>query len=302
MAKVVITHNMNIEDAVSEALSLLDIKDLIQNKIVAIKPNDTWASKADKTAVTQPDTLRGVLRHIKKFNPKELVVTGGSGASETGEIFETAGLMDVVNEEGAAFFDHNRPPFAEVKLEYSPDRDVKGPQKNVMVNPKVFEYETLIAVNQLKIHETATVTLGLKNIAMSFPAADYYGHPRGSYRRPHNFFEDMHSFIAAMARQFPISLSVTVGHPAMIGTGPIGGHTFETGLAIASLDPLACDAVGARLLGFNPQGVHHIWEAARLGLGVIDFGEMEFPALSLQEAVSIFSKAAYGKEIFLEHA
>jgi hypothetical protein len=28
----------------------------------------------------------------------------------------------------------------------------------------------------------------------------------------------MHSFIAAMAKRFPIDLAITVGHPAMIGT------------------------------------------------------------------------------------
>ena len=32
---------------------------------------------------------------------------------------------------------------------------------------------------------------------------------------------------------------------AMIGIGPIGGHTFETGLVIASRDPVAADTVGA---------------------------------------------------------
>ena len=62
-------------------------------------------------------------------------------------------------------------------LQYAPNIEVKGPQQSVMVNPRVLEYETLIALNQLKLHETATVTLALKNIAMSFPAADYYGHP-----------------------------------------------------------------------------------------------------------------------------
>jgi len=38
------------------------------------------------------------------------------------------------------------------------------------------------------------VTLALKNIAMSFPAADYYGHPRARQRERHHFMEDMHSF------------------------------------------------------------------------------------------------------------
>jgi uncharacterized protein (DUF362 family) len=61
-----------------------------------------------------------------------------------------------------------------------------------------------------------------------------------------------------MARRFPIQLAITVGHPATIATGPLGGHAVETGLVIASEDALAADVVGARLLGFNVQGVRHL--------------------------------------------
>lgn len=301
MTTVAITHHADIDQAIQEALNHLDCAPLLKGKTVAVHPNDTWASSEDKTAVTQPDALRSVLRYIGRFSPKELVVTGGSGAGETDEIFKLAGLMEVVRAEGARFFDHNRPPFEEVSLDYGQDAEVTGPQKSVMVNPRVLEYDTLIALNQLKVHETATVTLALKNVAMSFPAADYYGHPRGERKHKHDFFKDMHSFIAVMGRRFPIHLAITVGHPAMIGHGPIGGHTFETGLAIASTDPLAADVVGARLLGFGVQGVRHLWEAARLGVGESELERMRFPALGMQKAYSIYTKAAYGKELELEH-
>jgi uncharacterized protein (DUF362 family) len=170
-----------------------------------------------------------------------------------------------------------------------------------MVNPRVTEYDTLIALNQLKVHATATVTLALKNVAMSYPAADYYGHPRGTCQRPHRFFDDMHSFIAAMARRFPIHLAITVGHPAMIGYGPIGGHTFETGIAIASTDPVAADVAGAQLLGFQAQAVRHLWEAGRLGLGETEVERMEFPAMKMAEAFAAFTRAAYGRAIEYEH-
>src|SRR5207237_1860253 len=132
-----------------------------------------------------------------------------------------------------SWFDDNRPAVQSVNLEYKPSADVRGPQKAVMVNPRVLAYETLVALNQLKLHETATVTLALKNIAMSFPAADYYGHPRSQQRHRQHFFDDMHSFIAAMAKRFPVHVAVTVGHPAMLGTGPLGGHAVETGLTIS---------------------------------------------------------------------
>ena len=88
----------------------------------------------------------------------------------------------------------------------------------------------------------------------------------------------------------------------MIGIGPIGGHTFETGLVIASTDPIAANAVGAQLLGFTARGVHHIWEAARLGLGECDTDRMKFPRMSLDAAFAAFTRADYGHSLSLEHA
>jgi uncharacterized protein (DUF362 family) len=302
MAKVALTQNASIERAVADALGTLDLAPLVSGKCVAVKPNETWASADDKTGVTQPDTLRAVLGHLKRFGPRELIVTGGSGAAETDEIFRIVGLMQVVEEEGATFFDHNRPPFTSAALEYSPADDVAGPQAAVMVNPRVLEYETLVSLAQLKLHETATVTLSLKNIAMSFPAADYYGHPRHSQKHANAFFQDMHSFIAAMARRFPIHLAIIAGHPAMIATGPLGGYAVETGIVIASTDPIAADVVGARLLGFRHQAVRHLWEAGRLGLGQLDTDQMEVPALSLQAGIEAFTEAAYGQRLTFEHA
>jgi uncharacterized protein (DUF362 family) len=297
MAVVSITHNEDVGKAIYAALGYIDVEPLIRGKVVAVKPNETWASPEKTTGVTQPDTLRAVLRYVKQFGPKELVVSGGAGAAETDEVFRLVGMMDVVEEEGATFFDHNRPPFQQVELTYAPDKDVQGPQLSVMVNPRVLEYETLIAVSQLKMHATATVTLAMKNIAMSYPAADYYGHPRAKQYHQHEFFTDMHSFIAAMIKRFPIHLAITVGHPAMIGTGPIEGYTFETGLVIASTDAVAADATGARLMGFYADAVHHIWEAGRLGLGETDVTKIEYPALSLKEAIGIFTEAAYGHRL-----
>jgi uncharacterized protein (DUF362 family) len=303
MTRVVITQDKTaIGRAVAEALgNVPELDRLVRDKVVAVKPNDTYADEKDKSGVTQPDTLRSVLRHLKGFSPRELVVSGGAGAGETDEVFRVAGLMEVVEQEGAKFFDHNRPPFQEVALEYRPEADVQGPQRSVMVNPRVLEYETLISLAQLKLHQTATVTLALKNIAMSYPAADYYGHPRKKEEHENKFFDDMHSFIAAMVKRFPIQLAIVVGHPAMIATGPLGGLPVETGLVIASTDALAADVVGAKLLGFGPQAVRHLWEAGRLGLGETKPDKMEFPALSLRQAIERFTEAAYGHRLTFEH-
>ena len=83
----------------------------------------------------------------------------------------------------------------------------------------------------------------------------------------------------------------------MIGTGPLDGHLVETGLVIASTDPLAADVVGAYLLGFKIQAVRHLWEAERLSVGESRMERMQFPAMSLKDAVAAFTQAAYGERL-----
>jgi hypothetical protein len=50
------------------------------------------------------------------------------------------------------------------------------------------------------------------------------------------------------------------------------------------------------------KAVRHLWEAGRLGLGETDTDAMEFPALSLQQAIEEFTEAAYGRRLTFEHA
>src|SRR4051812_29222726 len=113
MTKVVITQDKTeFGRAIAEALgNVPELDRLVRDKVVAVKPNDTYADEKDQSGVTQPDTLRAVLKHLKGFSPRELIVSGGSGAGETDEVFRVAELREVVEQEGAKFFDHNRPPF-----------------------------------------------------------------------------------------------------------------------------------------------------------------------------------------------
>src|SRR5919204_5541094 len=94
MAEVVITRHDRIETAIDEALAHIVLERLVRGKRVAVKPNDTWASRDDTTGVTQPDTLRAVLRAIKRHGPRELVATGGAGAAGNEEVFCLGGAVD----------------------------------------------------------------------------------------------------------------------------------------------------------------------------------------------------------------
>lgn len=281
-SSVAIAYHENTGRAIFDALHRLDnLSELFEDKYVAIKPNDTWASPRDLTPCTQADSVRAVIQYVKRYRPRGIIVTGGSGDEETDNVFRYLGIDKVTEEEGVEFVDHNRPPFTPVALEY-------GPHKEVMVNQRVLEYDTLISLAQHKVHHAATVTLTMKNIAMSYPAADYYGHPREAKIHSHRFLDDIHSFIVGMCLRFPIALGIIAGHPVMIEKGPIGGITFESGLVIASRDCVAADYIGARLLGI--ERVKHIDDAARLGLGKASLDAIAFPGLSVDEALRIFNE------------
>ena len=130
------------------------------------------------------------------------------------------------------------------------------------------EYEKLVSLAQLKVHSTATVTLAIKNIAMSYPAAGYYGYPRVSQERhPHNILDGQAGVSRRHAHAVPDRPGDRLGQPAMIGKGPIGGKAVETGLVIAGRNPVSVDSVGAYLLGFETLGVQHIRQAEQMGLG-----------------------------------
>ena len=293
---VSIAHDLkDIEKAINTALSELALDDF-RDKVVAIKPNETTATSKDKTACTQADTLRATIRFVKNLHPKSIVVTGGSGGMKTDEAAAALGYPEVIASEGVEWFDHNMPPFVAVEVPF-------GPQRSIMVNPRVLEYEKLVSLAQLKVHSTATVTLAIKNIAMSFPCAEFYGYPRvGQERHPHNILQDKQAYLAGMLQSFPIDLAIVVGHPAMIGKGPIGGKAVETGLVIAGRNAVSVDSVGAHLLGFETLGVQHIRQAAELGLGIPlapigkESGDtrLKIKGLSVEEATKIFRKAAYG--------
>jgi uncharacterized protein (DUF362 family) len=289
-------HAKDIGKALTRALGEVALDDF-KDRVVAIKPNDTTATGDNKDACTQADSLRATIRLVKDLHPRQIIVTGGAGKDQTEDVFRIMGYLEVINDEGVEWFDHNRAPFVPVELPF-------GPQRRVMVNPRVLEYEKIVSLAQLKVHQTATVTLSIKNIAMSFPAADFYGHPRvGQELHPHNILKDKHAFLVGMLMRFPIDLAIVVGHPAMIGKGPVGGKPVETGLVLAGRNPVSVDTVGAYLLGFETLGVQYLHQAVQLGLGVPysdpehegEPGRLTIKGVSVEEATRIFRRAAYGE-------
>jgi uncharacterized protein (DUF362 family) len=61
----------------------------------------------------------------------------------------------------------------------------------------------------------------------------------------------------------------------MEGDGPICGMPVELHLAIAGVDPIACDAVGAFLMGFDPLSIGYLALAHETRMGTADMENIE---------------------------
>lgn len=282
---VAITKALTEGKSLEKALDLLPIDEIIKkgDKVI-ITPNWVKDKEAKEGVVVGPKTLQKLIQYIKTKEPSTIYIATGSGGVETTQVMTSVGYDKVIKEEEVEFVDMNYGPFVELELGHQIIRSTP-------INKVVEEADVIISFTQLKYHEEATVTASIKNIAMGYPPASVHGFPK----KETGIHEDLHGFIRSMANKVPIDLAIISLDKAMIGTGPIFGQAVDTpGLIIASTDPVAADSVGARLLGFLPQGVAYLYGLYKDGLGEANPKNMTIKGLDLVEAEKIFSKAAYG--------
>lgn len=284
---VAITKALTEGKSLEKALDLLPIDKIIQkgDKVI-ITPNWVKDKGPKDGVVVGPKTLQRLIQYVKTKEPSAIYIATGSGGTETTEVMTRVGYDKVIKEEDVEFIDMNYGPFIELKLDHHII-------KTTPINKIVDEVDVIISFTQLKYHEEATVTASIKNVAMGYPPASVHGFPK----KQTGIHEDLHGFIRSFAKKVPIDLAIISLDKAMIGTGPIFGQAVDTpGLIIAATDPVAADSVGARLLGFLPQGVAYLYGLYKDGLGEADPMNMTIKGLNLIEAEKIFSKAAYGNK------
>jgi uncharacterized protein (DUF362 family) len=289
---VSINKNVTEQQSIVEALNLLPMDKIIKERDrVVITPNWVKANPPQTATVVGPETLRQLIRYIKNRKVKEIIVAVGSGGDDTKNVFRAIGYDKVIQEEKVRFIDLNFGPYTDLELGHRIIYKTK-------INTLVEEMDVLISFTQLKHHEEATVSGAVKNMALSWPPAEIHGFPKKQL----GIHEDLHGFITAMAKKIPIDLSIISADKTMIGTGPSHGKAISTeGLVIASTDPIAADAIGARLLGFLPQAVQYLYALYKEKIGEADPKNMTLKGITLEEAEKLFSIAAYGQEIVLDY-
>jgi uncharacterized protein (DUF362 family) len=277
-------------NCVEDVLNMINAPSLIkQGACVVITANMVDNKAASTGTVVHPDLLRKIIRYVKNYKPSRIVVAAGSGGAPTMQVFEEIGFSKVIQDEAIEFVDLNYGPYTEISLNH----DIVPSTK---INKLCEEMDVHISFTPIKMHKEATVSLGIKNMALSWPPAEIHGMPKKNL----GIHEDLHNFIAAMGEVVPIDITILSGMNGMIWTGPSDGKAVSSNLIVAGTDPVATDAVAARMMGLLPQAVHYLFELNRRGLGQADVTKMSIKGVSIIQAEEIFSMAALGQSIAID--
>ncbi len=277
-------------NCIEEALELIDARRLIkEHDTVVITPNMVDSKSAATGTVVHPDLLRKLIRYVKKSNPFRIVIAAGSGGTQTSKVFDEIGFNRVIEEERVEFIDLNYGPYTEITLNNKIVPSTK-------INKLLEEMDVHISFTPIKMHKEATVSLGIKNVALSWPPGEIHGIPKKNL----GIHEDLHNFITAMGEAVPIDITILTGMNGMTGTGPSDGKPVNSHLVVAGTDPVAADAVACRLMGFLPQAVQYLFQLFRNGVGEADVKKLDLRGVPLVQAEELYSMAAIGERIAID--
>jgi uncharacterized protein (DUF362 family) len=274
---------------------------------VVIKPNMTAGGRVltldglptIDTYVTHPDVTRAIALLAREAGAKRIILVEGWGL----DIWEANQYGEMIKELGAEPLNLDEP---------APEADfLKIPVKNhfelswIWLHKAIAEADTFISVPKMKCHASCGITLSIKNIFGCTPLPRYRERPNEQSRttmHAGNWGQRLPRILVDVLRARPIDFCVVDGISTIDqGEGPwnngVAGtriRTVRPGLLMAGRNPVAVDAVGTAVMGFDPRakpreapfpsGLNHIALAAEAGLGTNRLEEIEVRGVAIQDA------------------
>jgi uncharacterized protein (DUF362 family) len=223
---------------------------------ILLKPNLVNTSPPPITLPVA--AMEALVKYIRSCSDAELIIAEGTGMTEytTHDIFRCHGYDRLAKHYDVQLIDLNE----------ADNNRLRHPDCQVFPEiylPKLAFDSFIVSFPVLKAHSLSDVTLTMKNM-MGFPSHRYY--QQGGAWRKSAFHRQMHRSIFELNLYRKPDLSII---DASIGMAEyhLGGPTCEPPVnkLVAGFDPVAVDAAGAKLLGFDWRRVEHI----RLADGIL---------------------------------
>jgi uncharacterized protein (DUF362 family) len=246
---------------------------------VLIKPNCTCARDPETGAGSDLRIAHELARLALEAGASEVVLAEGIGSADN-NLDQVRGIDALRRMEGVRVVDLNEEETREVTI------DQALVVERFRVPIVVLEADFVVNLAKLKVHPLAGLSLAFKNMMGALPGrarlwpeeAKRQGYPTpyvpgGGKKVFHDLARDrgrdvMREAFVDLNRAVPSHLTVIDGLYGMEGPGsPAKGRPVRMNLLIASHDIVAAEAVGAAVMGFDPQGLGYLRAAVAKGLG-----------------------------------
>jgi uncharacterized protein (DUF362 family) len=229
---------------------------------VVVKPNISWDRRPEFGANTHPAVVKRVV---------ELCLEAGAGmvtvmdrpCNDARRCYRESGIQEAVesiDSSRARIVHLNRRRFVELELPRGVDLRRWAFYRDAL------EADTLITVPCAKQHNSARLSLGMKNVM---------GLVGGRRERLH--VGDLHQHIADLNTVLPADLTIIDATRLLLANGPSGGDVDDVRVRhhlAASADPVAADAYAATLFGLTGEDIGYIRYGHQMGMGEIDLSKV----------------------------
>ncbi|MBN2240753.1 MAG: DUF362 domain-containing protein [Dehalococcoidales bacterium] len=262
--KVAFTAGDSRYENIGKALDLLkDDIDLTGKKDVFIKVN--FVDLENEVAVTHVDGVRALLEFLRERYTGKISIGESTERESAMYGFRHFGYLDVLKEHNVNIVDLREDEWEILHLYNSEFQPM-----DIHYSKTMLECDYLISIGPPKTHDSATVTMSIKNITMGAVS-----HPHDDKHKIHQGPPVMNLDLYLMAIEHLPELAIIDGMVGMEGNGPVAGDPVDWGIAIASRDAVAADSLGSSLMGFPPETVGYLYYLAQKGYGVGDLEQME---------------------------
>ena len=240
MARVVIVEGGEVKERTVKALSILSPRLPPIKSRILIKPNLVLPSSNDSGAVTRREVIGGIIEFLGD-DRYEIVVGEGAAIHDTWRCFREAGYDELEKKYHVKLVDLNRDEF----------REVHGKYWKFEVSKCFLDSDYIISAAVLKEH-AFKITLTLKNMMGvlkpgRFTPTKSYMHREYDFGLPFGKVKWARRLCDLIMAKRP-NLAVIDATTAMFGSH-INGRLKRFDMVIVSEDPVACDIIGAKLLG-----------------------------------------------------
>ncbi len=257
---------------------------------VMLKPN--FLSSTNQLASTHVDAIRGVMDFLLTVPepPKEIIIAEGANQAFSGEAFDNFGYK--------ALLDEYAIPIRLVDLhqdggwEETPVVLADRSEVPVRMPKTVLDCPCTISVAVAKTHDVDVVTLALKNMIMgTLHLSDrikMHGYHSHADRELPREAQTLNINLIRLSRHLSPDIAVIDGTLGLQGNGPGGTDSIPLGIAVASADVFAADAVTTKAMGFEPLEIGLFHYANGMGYGVADLERIDVLGTPVDEVIKSF--------------